>query len=175
MEGEANRALVKFFARTLGETYIDEAFHRANELDPSAQLFLNETFSFYGLGTPFEQKAKGFLDLVKRLLDRGVPVHGVGIQAHFYGFLPHVFPLPTREEFEGFLRAFADLGVAVELTELDVSTNYFRGDPDPLARQAEFYGEVVAACMAVPDCTAVTPGVSTTRAPGSTSSSRSAS
>jgi hypothetical protein len=44
----------------------------------------------------------------------------------------------------------------VELTELDVSINYFRSDPDPPARQAEFYGEVVAACMAVPGCTAVT-------------------
>jgi endo-1,4-beta-xylanase len=144
------------FARTLGEAYIDEAFHRAHELDPGARLFLNEFFDFYGLGTPFEQKARGFLDLVERLLDRGVPVHGVGVQAHFNGFAPSVIPLPTRAEFEGFLRSLADLGVTVELTELDVSIRYFQGDPDPLARQAEFYGEVVAACMAVPGCTAVT-------------------
>jgi endo-1,4-beta-xylanase len=144
------------FGRTLGEAYIDEAFHRAHELDPDAQLFLNEFFDFYGLGTPLEQKAKGFLDLVERLLDRGVPVHGVGVQAHFNGFVPGLIPLPTRVEFEGFLRALADLGVVVELTELDVSINYFQGDPDPLARQAEFYGEVVGACMAVPNCTAVT-------------------
>jgi endo-1,4-beta-xylanase len=147
---------LNIFGRTLGEAYIDEAFHRVQELDPDAQLVLNEYFLFYGLGTPLAEKAQGFLELVERLLDRGVPVHGVGIQAHFYGFLPHVFPLPTREDFEGFLRAFADLGIAVELTELDVSLNYFRDDPDPLARQAEFYGEVVAACMAVPSCTAVT-------------------
>jgi endo-1,4-beta-xylanase len=144
------------FARTLGEAYIDEAFHRAHELDPDAQLFLNEFFDFYGLETPFRQKAQGFLDLVERLLDRGVPVHGVGVQAHFNGFVPGLIPLPTRAEFEGFLRSLADLGVAVELTELDVSINYFQGDPDPLARQAEFYGEVVAACMAVPSCRAVT-------------------
>ena len=147
---------LNIFGRTLGEAYIDEAFHRVHELDPEAQLVLNEFFFFYGLGTPFEGKARGFLNLVKRLLDRGVPVHGVGVQAHFFGLLPGLFPLPTRAEFEGFLRALADLGVAVELTELDVSINYFQGDPDPFARQAEFYGEVVAACMAVPNCTAVT-------------------
>ena len=147
---------LNIFGRTLGEAYIDEAFHRVHELDPDAQLVLNEFFVFYGLGTPFEGKARGFLDLVKRLLDRGVPVHGVGVQAHFFGLLPGLFPLPTRAEFAGFLRALADLGVAVELTELDVSINYFRGDPDPFARQAEFYGEVVGACMAVPNCTAVT-------------------
>ena len=144
------------FGRTLGETYIDEAFHRVHELDPDAQLVLNEFFVFYGLGPTFEGKAGGFLDLVERLLDRGVPVHGVGVQAHFFGLLPGLLPLPTRSEFEGFLRALADLGLAVELTELDVSINYFRGDPDPVARQAEFYGEVVGACMAVPGCTAVT-------------------
>jgi endo-1,4-beta-xylanase len=145
------------FSRTLGETYIDEAFHRAHELDPDAQLVLNETFPFYGgVLTPLDPKAQGFLDLVKRLLDRGVPLHGVGVQAHFDGIFAGVVPLPTREEFEGFLRSLADLGVAVELTELDVSNRYFRDDPDPLVRQAEFYGEVVAACMAVPNCEAVT-------------------
>jgi endo-1,4-beta-xylanase len=147
---------LNIFGRTLGETYIDEAFRRVHELDPDAQLVLNEFFVFYGLGTPFEGKARGFIDLVERLLDRGVPVHGVGVQAHFSGLAPDLIPLPTREEFEGFLRALADLGVFVELTELDVSINYFRGDPDPFARQAEFYGEVVEACMAVPRCTAVT-------------------
>jgi endo-1,4-beta-xylanase len=144
------------FGRTLGETYIDEAFRRVHELDPDAQLVLNEFFLSYGAGTLFEEKARAFLDLVEQLLDRGVPVHGVGVQAHFYGLVPELIPLPTREEFEGFLRALADLGVFVELTELDVSINYFRGDPDPFARQAEFYGEVVEACMAVPRCTAVT-------------------
>jgi endo-1,4-beta-xylanase len=147
---------LNIFGRTLGETYIDEAFRRAHELDSDAQLVLNEFFLSYGVGTPFEGKTRGFLDLVERLLDRGVPVHGVGVQAHFNGLAPALIPLPTREEFEGFLRALADLGVFVELTELDVSTNYFRGDPDPFARQAEFYGEVVEACMAVPRCTAVT-------------------
>jgi endo-1,4-beta-xylanase len=144
------------FGRTLGETYIDEAFRRAHELDPDAQLVLNEFFLSYGVGTLFEEKTRGFLDLVERLLDRGVPIHGVGVQAHFNGLVPELIPLPTREQFEGFLRELADLGVFVELTELDVSTNYFRGDPDLFARQAEFYGEVVAACMAVPRCTTVT-------------------
>jgi endo-1,4-beta-xylanase len=147
---------LNIFGRTLGETYIDEAFRRVHELDPDARLVLNEFFLTYGIGTRFEGKTRGFLDLVERLLDRGVPVHGVGVQAHFNGLVPDLIPLPTREEFEGFLRELADLGVFVELTELDVSINYFRGDPDPFARQAEFYDEVVEACMAVPRCTAVT-------------------
>ena len=126
------------FGRTLGEAYIDEAFHRVHELDPEAQLVMNEFFHFYGgVQTPLDRKAQGFLDLVERLLDRGVPIHGVGVQAHFDGIFAGVVPLPTPEELEGFLRSLADLGVAVELTELDVSIAYFRDGPDPFARQAD--------------------------------------
>jgi endo-1,4-beta-xylanase len=137
------------FSRTLGEVYIDEAFHLARELDPDAHLVLNEFFFFYSQG-----KARGFVDLVRRLLERGVPLDGVGIQGHFDGFLG--IPPPSREEFEGFIHDLADLGVSVEITELDVSVFLFRGDPDPWARQAELYGELVAACMAVSACQAVT-------------------
>jgi hypothetical protein len=37
-----------------------------------------------------------------------------------------------------------------------VSIWHFRDDPDPLARQAEYYGAVSAACMAVPACRGIT-------------------
>jgi hypothetical protein len=81
-----------------------------------------------------------------------VPIDGIGLQAHFFPFLP----LPTRQAFEDALRALGSLGVPLELTELDVSLWHFRNDPDPLASQAAFYGDVVGACMAVPACRAVT-------------------
>ncbi len=150
--GELDRQTL--FGRTLGEAYLDEAFRRVHELDPDAQLVLNEFFFDYDLASPLGQKARGFVDLVQRLLDRGVPVHGVGVQAHFG--LPAIGPLPTRAQFEGFLRTLAGIGVAIELTELDVSLKWFLGEPDPLAAQADFYGEIVGACMAVAACTAVT-------------------
>ena len=45
------------FARTLGEVYIDEAFRLVRELDPDAELFLNEFFFFYS-----RDKALGFVE-----------------------------------------------------------------------------------------------------------------
>jgi endo-1,4-beta-xylanase len=144
--GELDRNL---FFLTLGESYIAEAFRLAHEADPSAQLFLNEFFLSYD-----GQKPQAFLALVGRLLADGVPIHGVGVQAHFDAFLP--LPFPTRAEFQGFLEQLADLGLAVELTELDISINYFLADAEPFARQAEAYGEVTAACVAVPACQGIT-------------------
>lgn len=138
------------FMRTLGETYLDEAFQLAHEADPQARLFLNEYFYSH---TESDGRVRAFRELVRRLLERGVPLHGVGIQAHFYG---SVTPLPQRDAFEAMLRSFADLGLAVELTEVDVSINYFTAAPDPLVAQAVAYADLFAACMAVPGCQAVT-------------------
>ncbi len=135
------------FLTTLGESYIAEAFRLAHALDPDAALFLNEFLLAYT-----GDKADGLRALVRRLRDAGVPVHGVGIQAHFFPLIP----LPTRAEFEGFLRSLADLGVTIALTELDVAIWHFRDDADPLVGQAIFYADVVAACMAVPACEGLT-------------------
>lgn len=135
------------FSRLLGEAYIGEAFRLTRELDPDAELFLNEFLLGYS-----GSKANGLRSLLRRLLDQGVPIDGVGIQAHFFP----VFTLATRDQIQGYLRSIADLGLKVEITELDVSISHFLDDPDPLARQAEFYRDVVAACMAVTACQAVT-------------------
>jgi hypothetical protein len=135
------------FAATLGEAYIADAFRTAHAIDPDATLFLNEFLLTYG-----GDKADGLRALVARLRAAGVPVHGVGIQAHFFPLLP----LPTRAELEGFLGSLADLGVRIELTELDVALWHFRDHADPLIGQAAFYADVVAACMAVAACEGVT-------------------
>jgi endo-1,4-beta-xylanase len=52
---------------------------------------------------------------VKGLLDKGVPIHGVGLQAHWS------ISSPTREELEKSIQMFSSLGLQVQFTELDVS------------------------------------------------------
>jgi hypothetical protein len=135
------------YFQTLGAGYVAEAFTLAHALDPGAELFLNE----FSLSYPSDKLA-ALATLVGELLAAGVPIHGIGIQAHFFPF----FPLPTREVFEASLRDLAALGLPIELTELDVSIWHFRDEPDPLAAQAAFYGDVAGACMAVPQCRAIT-------------------
>ena len=71
--------------------------------------------------------------MLKGLLDKGVPVHGVGIQGH-WGVNG-----PAIDEIEDALKMYADLGLEIHITELDIGM-----DGKSLAEQAERYREAFA-------------------------------
>ena len=56
--------------------YIDWAFLAARRADPNAQLFLND------FNTEEPRKAGWFRDIIRRLVERGVPINGAGHQVH---------------------------------------------------------------------------------------------
>ena len=155
------------FSRTLGPGYVAEALRLAREADPSAQLFINE----FGTLEPGERQERCFR-LVRRLRQEGVPLDAVGFQGH-------VVPLlggrgPSRAQIEATLRRFAALGVAVEITELNVFTRTRRhlltlgltyDEKAELQRQADAYADAVQACLAVPACQGVTVWTFTDRYP----------
>lgn len=103
----------------LGEEYIDLAFQYADEAfnhtyaAPGAQrpvtLFIND------YNTEQSGKQQRLHDLVARLLDRGVPVDGVGHQFH----LSMSTPITSLD---AALTAFQDLPITQAVTELDVTT-----------------------------------------------------
>lgn len=92
-----------------GEEYISKAFQWAHEADPNALLFYND----YNEIDPV--KREKIFRLVKSLKDAGVPIHGVGLQAHWginepsYGLL------------DSTLKRFSELGLPIHITELDIS------------------------------------------------------
>jgi endo-1,4-beta-xylanase len=53
--------------------------------------------------------------LVKSLKDAGIPIHGVGLQGHW------AINEPGREQLDSTLKRFADLGLKIQVTELDIS------------------------------------------------------
>ena len=132
------------FAQTLGEDYLDIAFHAAHAADPDADLFLNEVL------TEGPVVFDALLGLVEGMLDRGVPVHGVGLQSHAFLIPPEGAALQAQ------LERIAALGLMVELTELDLPIFLFSQEADPLAAQAQAYADVFAACLAVTACTGIT-------------------
>jgi endo-1,4-beta-xylanase len=101
------------FLKIVGEDFIAKAFQFAHEADPDAELYYND----YGIEN--EAKWRGAVRIVQRLQQLGVPIHGVGIQNHVN------LTWPTDEQLSRSIRAFADLGMKVMITELDV---------DPLPR-----------------------------------------
>ena len=103
----------------IGEDYLAKAFEFAHEADPDAELYYND----YNLWKPAKRDAA--VRLVRGLLARGVPVHGVGEQGHW------LINDPPLDLIEAAIVTFGQLGVKVMITELDV---------DPLPRPEEAMG-----------------------------------
>ena len=92
----------------IGDDYIAKAFQFAHEADPAAELYYND----YDLEDP--PKRKTALELISKLKDAGVPIHGVGLQAH------SMMDWPSVAEQEQTIIDFAKLGMRVHITELDL-------------------------------------------------------
>ena len=136
------------FLRLLGPSYIAEALAAAHAADPDAKLFVNEL-----LALAPGPKQERFFRLAQELLAAGAPLHGVGFQGHI---TPPYAPTvrPTRAEMVATFERFAALGLAVEITELDVTLA--NRSSCQRALQGETYRDVMAACLAVPACRGVT-------------------
>ena len=129
-----------------GTAYVEQAFRWARAADPDALLFYND-YDTEGLNP----KSDAVYAMVKDFKARGVPIDGVGIQAH-------IVDLEARDlaTIEQNLARLAALGVQIHITELDVGLPSGAGQPDAAAlkRQAEIYRRVADACLRQPKCTA---------------------
>ncbi len=92
-----------------GEEFIQRAFEYAHEAAPNALLFYND----YSEINPV--KREKIYQLVKNLKEAGVPIDGVGLQGHWSIYEP------SEEVLRSTIDAFTDLGVQIQITELDVS------------------------------------------------------
>ncbi len=117
-----------FWARVCGEDYIEKAFLWAHEVDPAARLFIND----YNVET-VNPKSTATYELVKKLLAKGVPVHGFGMQAHMTEG-----PLSDFKSIAANIKRFTDLGLEVHITEIDVRI-LGEGTEEQFKRQAEIY------------------------------------
>ncbi len=101
-----------------GEGYIAKAFQWAHEADPTAQLFYND------YNTEFPGKRDKIYKLLKKLLEAGVPINGIGLQGHWN------LKNPSEKELRETIEKFSSLGLKIQITELDVSV-YGEGEKDP--------------------------------------------
>lgn len=131
------------FLKTLGEGYIADAFRFARQADPDADLCLND-YGIEGAG----RKSDRLYELVKSLLADGVPITCVGFQGHLI-----VGQVPT--DMVANLQRFADLGLKLRITELDIRIPLPVSEAE-LEQQAADFAFVVDACLAVEACQGIT-------------------
>lgn len=109
--------------RLLGPEHVDIAFRTAARVDPKAKLVLND-FHFEEPVPGAAARRKVALDICRRLKDKGIPVHGVGMQAHLYADKGI-----DVDGVQGFMRQLDELNLDVEITELDVIDWKLPADP----------------------------------------------
>jgi endo-1,4-beta-xylanase len=118
----------------MGPDYIAELFTAAHAADPDATLWLNEIFT-----ETFPAKADALVGLVRSLRERGVPIHGVGLQTHL--ILSPAAPEPGSVS--RLVTRLRDLGVEVAITEMDVPLGPARSE----RAQVDTYRQVVDECL----------------------------
>ncbi|WP_299090263.1 endo-1,4-beta-xylanase [uncultured Metabacillus sp.] len=93
-----------------GTDYIKVAFETAKKYAGNdAKLYIND------YNTEVEPKRTNLYNLVKDLLEQGVPIDGVGHQSHIQ------IGWPSNQQIEDSINLFASLGLDNQITELDVS------------------------------------------------------
>ncbi len=97
------------FYQILGEDYLKLAFQFAHEADPDAQLYYND----YSMDR--EAKRNGVIRLVNLIKGAGLRIDGIGMQGHVG------LTYPDINEFEKSLVSYANLGVNIMITELDIT------------------------------------------------------
>ena len=112
------------------EEFVTKAFEYAHAADPKAILFYND----YNTENPI--KREKIYKMLKKMIDAKVPIHGVGLQAHWS------VNNPTREELEKSIQLFSSLGLQIQFTELDVSVYSGRQGGQLIQGQAQKEAQV---------------------------------
>jgi endo-1,4-beta-xylanase len=131
-----------------GTAYIEQAFRWAREADPKALLFYNDYDT-----EAINPKSDAVYEMVKDFKRRGVPIDGVGIQAHIFNSDMKEIASVSEN-----LARLAALGLQVHITEMDVALPIDSGgrllNQADLSKQADIYGFLARACFEQPGCTA---------------------
>ncbi|MBN2738816.1 MAG: endo-1,4-beta-xylanase [Spirochaetales bacterium] len=130
-----------FWYNTIGEDFIDLAFKRAAQVDPNIKLIYND----YNMHV-VSAKSTGAYNMIKGMLQRGIKVDGVGFQMHL---------TDTGINYDSFaqnMQRFADLGLEIWITEMDVRINPNASTAD-YENQAKIYKSVMQKVMQQPACT----------------------
>lgn len=134
------------FYRELGEDYVAEAFQLAREADPDARLYYND----YGIEGS-SAKANAAYEMIKKLVEAGVPIDGVGFQMHAVADDRG----PSHDELQANIQRYVDLGLKVNISEMDVNLCRNSNGAFGLEQQRFRYNRIVSTCLASGACESV--------------------
>ncbi len=123
----------------LGDGEMAEWFKLAREADPAVKLYIND-YDIIEDGGWSLAHLNGYHDIIRRILEQGGPIDGIGLQGHFN---MNVTPPPRLLEV---LDRFAEFGKDLQVTEYDLNI----ADEQ---LQAEYFRDFLTACFSHPAMT----------------------
>ena len=97
--------------RLCGDEFIEKAFEYAHEADPNALLFYND----YSTVDP--HKRDRIYNMVKKMKAKGVPIDGIGMQAHYNIYYP------SEARLDSAITMFKSIVKHIHITEFDIRVN----------------------------------------------------
>ncbi len=125
--------------KAMGSDYISTALQAARSADPQARLYIND----YGLEAD-GPRWQAMLKLIDKLQAQGVPLDGIGFEAHIHEASDRVDTKVLTRHFQ----ELAKRGLNARISEIDVF-----GD-DGTDAQADDYAKTLKVCLAIPNCVA---------------------
>ena len=97
--------------RLCGDEFIEKAFQYAHEADPKALLFYND----YSTVDP--HKRDRIYNMVKKMKAKGIPIDGIGMQAHYNIYYP------SEARLDSAITLFKTVVKHIHITEFDIRVN----------------------------------------------------
>ena len=97
--------------RLCGDEFIEKAFQYAHEADPNALLFYND----YSTVDP--HKRDRIYNMVKKMKAKGIPIDGIGMQAHYNIYYP------SEARLDSAITLFKTVVKHIHITEFDIRVN----------------------------------------------------
>jgi endo-1,4-beta-xylanase len=130
--------------QNIGTSYIEQAFRATAAVDPKAILVWNENYLEVSNGFG-AAKRRALLTQLDVLLERGVPIHGIGLEAHLRGDQASVL---GDASYEAFLSDLAKRKMKIFITELDVQDKTFPADIETRDKSvADIYKKFLSASL----------------------------
>ncbi|RDL40898.1 Beta-xylanase [Venustampulla echinocandica] len=123
------------FSNVLGEDFVRIAFEAARKADPNAKLYIND-YNTVEKGSNYG-KTTGMIKYVTKWIAAGVPIDGIGAQAHLMA--------GESKNVKASLTALCAVASECALTEVDI-----------VGAAANEYVETVKACVDIKNCVGVT-------------------
>jgi endo-1,4-beta-xylanase len=122
--------------------YLRVAFRTARATDPDAVLCMND----WGNEGSVPDRTQNLIDTVKRFRAEGIPIDCVGMEGHL-----DLDSAPSYAQVYQTMRAYADIGVQVQITEFDIKAKPSAANWNQAAAVAS---AILAACLDSSNCTA---------------------